>query len=193
MDKQAFLGEFGQAVMTDRLRTTLFRIVVMALAAATFADIGRAIYGWLTGTPGANWSLSGRWFLMVFDGHPFTPSIAAEPPLPFEYAVGYSAYYAVSFIFASAYLILFEGLLRRPLGLRNGIAFGLATILFPLLVQLPAMGSGFFGLKTPMPLAIVGRTLVQHICFGLGLGAGAWLAGNLVKRQPTRTSDRATP
>ena len=192
MDKQALLEERGQSVMTGRLGRTLFRIVVMALAAATFADIGRTLYGWLTGTPGANWSLSGRWFLMVFDGHPITPNIAAEPPLPFEYPVGYSAYYVVSFLFAAAYLILFKGLLRRPLGLWNGLAFGLATILFPLLVQMPAMGSGFFGLNTPMPLAIFGRTLVQHTCFGIGLGAGALLADYLVKRRLAGTKDRST-
>jgi hypothetical protein len=167
--------------MNVRLAGTLLRIIVIALVAATFADIGRTLYGWLTGTPGANWALSGRWFLMVFDGHPFTPNIAAEPPLPFEYAVGYGAYYAVSLIFAAAYVILFEAILRRPAGLRNGLAFGLATIVFPLLVQMPAMGSGFFGLNTPMPLAIFGRTLVQHSCFGLGLGAGALLASRLVK------------
>ncbi len=180
-DKQV-PGAAGEAHdMTVKLAGTLLRIIVIALTAATCADIGRTLYGWLTGTPGANWSLSGRWFLMVFDGHPVTPNITAEPSLPFEYAVGYSAYYAVSLIFATAYLILFEGLLRRPLGLLNGLAFGLATIVFPLLVQMPAMGSGFFGLNTQMPLAIFGRTLVQHACFGLGLGAGALIASRLVK------------
>lgn len=168
--------------MKGRLAGTLFRIVVIALAAATFADIGRTLYGWLTGTPGANWSLSGRWFLMVFEGHPFTSDIGAEPPQPFEYPVGYGAYYAVSMAFAAAYLILFEFFLKRPLGLLNGFIFGLATIVCPLLLQMPAMGMGFFGLNTQMPLAIFGRTLVQHSCFGLGLGAGALLAANLLKR-----------
>lgn len=177
--------------MTVRLAGTLLRIIVIALVAATFADIGRTLYGWLTGTPGANWSLSGRWFLMVFEGHPFTPNIATEPALPHEYAVGYSAYYAVSLVFAAAYLIVFEGVLRRPLGLVNGLAFGLATIVFPLLVQMPAMGSGFFGLKTQMPLAIFGRTLVQHTCFGLGLGAGALIASRLVNGRRAGPHSRA--
>lgn len=176
-----------KADMTGRLAGTLFRIVVIALTAATFADIGRALYGWLTGTPGANWTLSGRWFLMVFEGHPVTPNIAAEPALPFEYTVGYGAYYVVSLAFAAAYLTLFEGLLKRPLGLLNGLAFGLSTIVFPLLVQMPAMGSGFFGLKTQMPLAIFGRTVVQHSCFGLGLGAGALLAAYLINSRRAGT------
>lgn len=176
--------------MTGRLAGTLFRIVVIALTAATFADAGRTLYGWLTGTPGANWSLSGRWFLMVFEGHPVTPNIAAEPALPFEYAVGFGAYYAVSLAFAAAYLALFEGLMKRPLGLANGLAFGLATIVFPLLVQMPAMGSGFFGLNTPIPLAIFGRTLVQHSCFGLGLGAGALLGMWLLNRRISGTTAR---
>ncbi len=166
--------------MAVKLAGTFLRIVVIALAAATFADIGRTLYTWLTGTPGANWALSGRWFLMVFDGQPFTASISAEPSRLHEYAVGYSAYYVISLIFAAAYLILFEDLLKRPLGLLNGLAFGLVTIVFPLLLQLPAMGSGFFGLNTPTPLAIFGRTLVQHACFGLGLGAGALLAARLL-------------
>ena len=176
--------------MTGKLLGTLVRVVVIALVAATFADTGRTLYGWLTGTPGANWSLSGRWFLMVFAGQPITANIAAEPALPHEYAVGYSAYYAVSLIFAAAYLFLVEGILRRRPGLGNGLAFGLATIVFPLLVQMPAMGSGFFGLNTPMPLAIFGRTLVQHACFGLGLGAGAMLAARLVKGSPRQGGPR---
>lgn len=170
--------------MTGRLTSTLFRIVVIALTAATFADAGRTVYWWLTGLPSANWQLSGRWFLMVFQGHPVTANIAAEPSFPFEFQVGFAAYYVVALTFATAYLILFEGLLKRPLGIRNGFAFGLATIVFPLLVQMPAMGMGFFGLNTPTPLAVMGRTLVQHSCFGLGLGVGAVLAAALLRRRP---------
>lgn len=166
--------------MVSRLTGLLFRIVVIALVAATFADIGRTLYWWLTGTPSADWALSGRWFLMVFQGHPTMPAIAAEPALRFEYPVGFAAYYVVSLVFATAYLVLFEGILKRPLGLRNGFAFGLATIVFPLLVQMPAMGMGFFGLNTPTPLAVFGRTLVQHSCFGLGLGVGALLSALLL-------------
>lgn len=178
--------------MSRGLMTTMFRIVVIALAAATFADIGRTLYGWLTGIPGADWSLSGRWFMRVFQGHPFTSNIAAEPSLPFEYVVGFSAYYVVSIVFAAAYLVLFEVALKRPLGLRNGIMFGLATIVFPLLLQMPAMGLGFFGLKTQIPLGIFGRTLVQHSCFGLGLGVGvgALLAALLM---PYQQKIAATP
>ena len=48
----------------------LLRILITGLAGATAADIGRTVYQWVTGFPAVNWSLTGRWFLMVLQGQP---------------------------------------------------------------------------------------------------------------------------
>ena len=53
----------------------IFRSLIAGLAAATAADAGRTLYQLATGFPPVNWSVSGRWFLMVLSGQPYVPDI----------------------------------------------------------------------------------------------------------------------
>lgn len=163
---------------------TFCKIVIIALTAATCADLGRTIYQFFTGTPAVNWSITGRWFSIVFEGRFFIPSIGGETARPAEYVIGLSAYYFVSLIFAAAYVIIVEKFLDRRLGLINGIVFGLVTLFFPLFVQLPSMGQGIMAIHSANPLITIGRTLVHHTSFGLGLGLGALLAQWLLRKSP---------
>jgi hypothetical protein len=150
----------------------LLRILITGLAAATAADIGRTIYQWATGFPSVNWSITGRWFLMVLQGQPYVANVGAAPALPNELFAGHAAYYTISVIFAGAYLLLLKALKREP-SLWNGLLFGWVTMAFPFLVQMPLMGMGVLASATATPLLIIGRTLVHHSSFGLGLAIGA--------------------
>jgi len=49
------------------------------------------------------------------------------------------------------------------------VAFGLATVVAPLFVMQPAMGSGVAGSKTAAPLKTCLRAVVNHGVFGVGL------------------------
>ena len=157
------------------------RIICAALMAPTAADIGRTIYQWITGFPPVNWSITGRWFLMVLSGEPYVPAIGKAPSLPHELLAGHAAYYTISLIFAAVYVIGLGVIGRRP-SLANGLAFGWATMVFPFLVQMPLMGSGVFAHLTQTPGLIIGRTLVHHSSFGLGLALGAMLADGVFRR-----------
>ncbi len=152
----------------------LLRILITGLAAATAADIGRTIYQALTGFPAVNWSVTGRWFLMVLQGQPYVPDMAAAPSLPHELIAGHAAYYTISVIFAGAYLLLLKALKREP-SLWSGLVFGWVTMAFPFLVQMPLMGMGVLASATATPALIIGRTLVHHSSFGLGLALGAMM------------------
>lgn len=158
---------------TGRMKL-LLRILITGLAGATAADIGRTVYQALTGFPPVNWSVTGRWFLMVLLGQPYVPDIGAAPALPHELIAGHAAYYTISVVFAAVYLLVLKLLGRRPT-LWNGLAFGWVTMAFPFLVQMPLMGMGAFASATAMPGLIIGRTLVHHSSFGLGLGLAGWL------------------
>ena len=149
-----------------------FRILVAGLAGATAADIGRAIYQWITGFPPVNWSITGRWFLMVLQGHPYVPDIGTAPSLPNELIAGHVAYYTISVVFAGLYFALLKLMKREP-ALWNGLIFGWATLVFPFLLQMPLMGMGVLASATATPGLIIGRTLVHHSSFGLGLALGA--------------------
>lgn len=153
-----------------------FTILVTGLAAATAADIGRTAYQWLTGFPPVNWSITGRWFLMVLAGQPYVPDIGAVPALANELLAGHAAYYTISVIFAGLYLTLLK-LMRRKPTLWNGLVFGWVTMAFPFLVQMPLMGMGVMASATATPMLIIGRTLVHHSSFGIGLAIGAMVMG----------------
>lgn len=158
------------------------RIICAALMAPTAADIGRTIYQWITGFPPVNWSITGRWFLMVLSGQPYVPGIGKAPALPHELLAGHAAYYTISLIFAAAYVIGLGMVGRRP-SLLNGLVFGWATMVFPFLVQMPLMGLGAFAHLTGTPGLIIGRTLVHHSSFGLGLALGAMVADAAFRRR----------
>ena len=159
----------------------LLRILITGLAGATAADVGRTAYQWATGFPAVNWSVTGRWFLMVLQGQPYVPDVGAMPALPNELIAGHAAYYTISVVFAGVYLLLLKVMKREP-SLWNGLLFGWVTMAFPFLVQMPLMGMGVLASATATPLLIIGRTLVHHSSFGLGLAVGAVV-----------TAGRATP
>ena len=155
----------------------LLRILVTGLAGATAADIGRTLYQSITGFPSVNWSITGRWFLMVLQGQPDVPDVAGAPMQPYEMLAGHAAYYTISVVFAGFYLLLLRSA-RREATLWNGLVFGWVTMVFPFFVQMPLMGMGMLASDTATPGLIIGRTLVHHSCFGLGLAIGAMLTGS---------------
>ncbi|PZF76694.1 DUF2938 domain-containing protein [Aestuariivirga litoralis] len=151
-------------------------ILITGLAGATAADIGRMLYQWVTGFPPVNWSITGRWFLMVLQGQPYVTGIGQAPSLPHELLAGHAAYYTISVVFAAVYLTVLKLMKRKPT-LWNGLLFGLVTMAFPFLVQMPLMGMGVLASATATPWLIIGRTLVHHSSFGIGLAVGAMVMG----------------
>ena len=166
-----------------------FTILVTGLSGAMAADIGRTAYQWVTGFPSVNWSVTGRWFLMVLQGQPYVPGIGMAPSLPHELIAGHLAYYTISVVFATVYLVLLR-LMKRELTLWSGLIFGWVTMVFPFLVQMPLMGMGVLASATATPWLIIGRTLVHHSSFGLGLAVGALVMGaghnDSAPREPER-------
>ena len=164
----------------------IFRSLIAGLAAATAADAGRTLYQLATGFPPVNWSVSGRWFLMVLSGQPYVPDIGAAPALPHELLAGHIAYYTISMVFAAAYLFALSQIFERKPSVRNGLLFGWITMIFPFFVQMPAMGMGVLASNTATPVLIMLRTLVHHSSFGLGLALGALLADRMLTNRAKR-------
>lgn len=153
--------------------------IIAGLVAASIADAGRSLYQLLSGFPPVDWSVSGRWFLMLLKGEPFVPNIRVLPALPYELLVGHLAYYSISLSFAGLYLFCLERVFHRKPSLGNGLMFGLITLFFPLFVQMPAMGMGVLALNTPTTFLVLMRTVVHHSSFGFGLAMGAILADRI--------------
>lgn len=127
-----------------------------------------------------NFAFIGRWGGHLLHGQWRHAAIAKSSPIKGELAFGWLLHYATGIAFAALLLALqgnawaFE---PTPL---PALALGLATVVVPLFVIQPAMGSGFAARRTPTPLKNCLRSLANHGVFGLGLyltavALAAWL------------------
>ena len=146
----------------------LTHIALVGVGATVVLDLWLLMLSRL-GIPAANFALIGRWIAYMARGRFQHAPISQTPPAPFERLLGWLTHYVVGIAYA-AMLVSVMGLdwLRHP-SLAPALAFGLATVLVPLLVMQPAMGSGFASSKTPAPLRNCLRSLQNHAVFGDGL------------------------
>jgi hypothetical protein len=121
------------------------------------------------GVPTSSFALIGRWVGHLARGRFAHSSIAKAAPVAHELGLGWLTHYAVGMAFA-ALLVAGYGVewARQPTFL-PALATGVATVVVPLFVMQPAMGSGFAASKTPTPLKNCLRSLANHAMFGCGL------------------------
>lgn len=152
----------------------LARVVFIGIGATVVMDV------WLMflkrqGVQTLDFGLIGRWVGHLLRGQIAHTAIRQSPRISGELVWGWLTHYAIGIAFA-ALLVLVQGLAwtRNP-SLLPAIAVGVSTVVAPLFVMQPAMGSGFAASRTPTPLKNCLRSLVNHTIFGLGLYASAML------------------
>jgi hypothetical protein len=150
------------------------RIVFIGIGATVVMDV------WLMllkqqGVQTLDFGFIGRWVGHLFRGQFAHAAIRQSPRIPGELVWGWLAHYAVGIAFAGL-LVLLQGLgwTQAP-SLLPALALGMGTVVAPLFVMQPAMGSGFAASKTPTPLKNCLRSIANHTVFGLGLYASAVL------------------
>lgn len=124
----------------------------------------------------------GRWVGHLLHGQIVHASIRQSPRIAGETAWGWLTHYAVGIAFAGL-LVLVQGMQgiawTQDPSLLPAIAVGMGTVVVPLFVMQPAMGSGFAASKTPAPLKSCLRSLANHTVFGLGLYTSAVLVARI--------------
>ena len=133
------------------------------------------------GVPTLNFAFIGRWVGHLLRGKLAHPAIAKAQPIRGELALGWLLHYATGIAFAGL-LLAIQGMdwALRPT-LLPALLIGVGTVLIPLLVIQPAMGTGFASAKTPTPLKNCGKSLLNHAMFGLGLYLSALLIAGLLR------------
>ena len=120
-----------------------------------------------------NFCMVGRWLLHMPQGTFVHASIAAAEPKHAECAAGWTLHYLIGVVFAFVFLMLVSSdWLARPT-LFPALLFGIATVLFPLLLLQPSLGHGFAASRTPNPTQARLKSLMTHTAFGLALYGAA--------------------
>ena len=103
-------------------------------------------------------------------------AITRAVPVPAERIIGWAAHYLTGIVFAALPAVVWgEAWMRDPTP-GPALAVGLATLALPFLVMQPAMGLGIAASRTPDPALRRRRSLVAHVCYGVGLyvASEAW-------------------
>ena len=130
--------------------------------------------------PTLNFALVGRWIGHAMSGQWKHEAIARAAPIKGERALGWLIHYGVGIAFAGVLVSTFGMEWARNPSLVPALLVGAGTVVAPLFVMQPAMGSGIASSKTAAPLKNSFRSLVNHTVFGAGLYLAAasieWLA-----------------
>lgn len=157
-----------------------FTIVVVGVGATAFMDLWLAALR-RAGVPTLDFALLGRWVGHLARGRIAHAAIKQSAPIAGEHTLGWLTHYLIGIAFAALLVAGAGSAWATAPTWRPALAFGLVSVLAPLLLMQPAMGLGIAARKTPTPLRNVARSVVNHAVFGLGLFLAAllrlhWLA-----------------
>jgi hypothetical protein len=143
--------------------------VLIGGGATALSDLWGMLVARLTGVPGLDYRMIGRWLGHMPRGRFFHNGIAKAAPVRGEAPLGWAAHYAIGIAFA-ALLLAIWGLDwgRRPTP-GPAIIIGVATLAAPFFIMQPAFGAGIAASRTPRPNIARLRSLALHLVFGLGL------------------------
>jgi hypothetical protein len=116
-----------------------------------------------------NFAFIGRWGGHLLRGRLRHDAIARSQPIRGELALGWLLHYVTGIAFAALLLALQGSAWANEPTLLPALAMGVGTVVVPLFIVQPAMGSGFAARRTPSPLKNCLRSLANHAAFGLGL------------------------
>ena len=141
---------------------------VIGIGATLLMDAWNLMLRWLFGIRSLDYCMLGRWIRHMPTAFRHV-NIAAAAKRPGECVAGWTAHYSIGVSLALAF-VLFSSAdwLKRPT-LSSALLFGLATLVFPLLVLQPALGLGIASSKAANPLQARVKSFATHLVFGLGL------------------------
>jgi Protein of unknown function (DUF2938) len=146
----------------------LARVACIGVGATAVMDVWLLLLKRM-GVQTLSFGFIGRWVGHLLRGQVVHVSIRQSPGIPHELVWGWLTHYAVGIVFAGL-LVLLQGFAwTRSPSLLPALAWGMGTVLVPLFVMQPAMGSGFAASKTPTPLKNCFKSLANHTVFGVGL------------------------
>lgn len=157
----------------------LAQIFLVGIVATAVMDLWLLLLKWIN-IPTINFALLGRWIGHLFRGRLVHAAIGKTQPIAGEELLGWGAHYAIGIGFAALLLVVCGAEWTRAPTLAPALSIGVITVMAPLFVMQPAMGSGFASSKTPTPFFNCAKSLINHTVFGAGLYVGAVVANAIL-------------
>ena len=149
--------------------------IVLGIGATALLDLFSWLRQRLFGIAAPDFALVGRWVAHMGKGRFRHDSIAAAAPVRGERELGWSVHYLTGIAFASFLLAVWgAGWVRQP-SIAPALIVGVGSVVAPLLLMQPGMGSGIAARRMRNPWVARTRSLVTHTMFGLGLYVTAWV------------------
>lgn len=144
------------------------KVALIGIAATAVMDAWLFLLKKLN-VPTMNFALLGRWVGHALGGQWFHESIGKSAPVRHELAIGWLAHYGIGIGFAILHIAVFGSDWMVNPTFVPAITTGIATVLAPLFIMQPAMGSGIASSKTAEPLRNCCKSLINHSVFGSGI------------------------
>lgn len=164
----------------NQLLQDLSRVVLIGVGATAVMDAWLLLMKRLK-VPTLNFALVGRWTGHAVSGRWKHEAIARAEPIKGELALGWLVHYSVGIAFAGVLVSIFGMAWARNPSVAPALLVGAGTVVAPLFVMQPAMGSGFASSKTAAPLRNCFRSLANHTVFGAGLYCAAALIERIAR------------
>ena len=150
----------------------IFDPIIAGIVCCVAMDAWQRILFLTFNIPPTNWSITGRWFMMLISKKIiFNQNLDHENPVRYELQIGWAFHYWVAIIYGHAYYFLLAVDILDA-SILSGLMFGLISVIVPWFFYLPVTGKGFMGNKTPNPTLTILLSTSSHVVVGVFLAIG---------------------
>jgi hypothetical protein len=151
----------------------IFDPIIAGIVCCIAMDVWQRILFLTFNIPPTNWSITGRWFMMLISKKIiFNQNLDHENPVRYELQIGWAFHYWVAIIYGFVYYFLLAVFDILDTSILSGLIFGLISVIVPWFFYLPVTGKGFMGNKTPNPTLTILLSTASHVVVGVFLAIG---------------------
>ena len=154
------------------MENSIFDSIIAGIFCCIGMDLWQRILFLTFNIPPTNWSIAGRWFIMMVSKKMIiNQNLDNENPIKYELQIGWVFHYCVAIGYGFVYyFFLIAGILDASI--LSGLIFGLISVIVPWFFYLPVTGKGFIGNKTPNPTLTRLLSTSSHVIVGIFLAIG---------------------
>ena len=156
--------------LKSNIMLLVFKIFIVGILSCVILDLWqRSLFLFFKIAP-SNWAMVGRWLVLFLKSRVWVqPNLSDQPEIRNELQIGWGFHYGIAVLYAVFYFFLFrKGIV--DLALFDGVIFGIASVIVPWFLFMPAMGVGILAQKAPAPILACILALIAHTIFGGALG-----------------------